>query len=166
MNNLSINGETVSFVSKSGYFLIFDILFSEKLWDKSFLFESVSPLNIKEIEAEIFKWSDGELLGLYEANVNDVIHIEIKKIKNYDEDVNIDINKDKVFGTDTGVVAVIDWYSITDFLEVFDYNIFVDTYSITQIQNKIGDSFAIISTPGMDKGFEFCGSGSYFIKEI
>lgn len=153
MNNLSINGETVSFVSKSGYFLIFDILFSEKLRDKSFLFERVSPLNIKEIEAEIFKWSDGELLGLYEANINDVIHIEI-------------INKDKVFGTDTGVVAVIDWYSITDFLEVFDYNIFVDTYSITQIQNKIGDSFAIISTPSMDKGFEFCGSGSYFIKEI
>jgi len=31
---------------------------------------------------------------------------------------------------------------------------------------EIGNSFAIISTPGLGKGYEFDGSGSYIIENI
>lgn len=168
MNNISINSENVFFTSPSGYFLVFDILFSEKLRDKKKLFENKEPINIQKIESQIFEWSDGELLALYEVNKNSVIEIKLSQIKYYDEEY-FNINTDNIFGTDTGVIVLIDWHSIPKFLDIFNYDSFIDelplgSFSINNSSYELNNTFAIISTPGLGKDCEFSGSGRYFIE--
>jgi len=169
MKNLSLTGEKVSFFCQTKKFLVFDILYIEDMQPVKSLF--TSNLTIDKIESEIFEWSDGQQLGFYELDENfDFLSIEISDIKLYNSNKMIVL--EKIFGTDTGVIAIVDWKNISSFLDLFSYDDFVDTLPhheksqkyLKDIESVIGNSFAIISTPGINKGYDFVGSGRYYIE--
>lgn len=169
MNIISLSGEDVRLFSPSNKLIIFDILYVEDIKEKKISFDKLRP--IKQIESEVFEWSDGMLLGEY--NISDKcksLNISLKDIKYYTENINVPSNN--VFGTDTGVIVIIDWSSINIFLNLFDYDDFIEIITdrnevkryIKQISDMIGSSFSIISTQGVDKGNDFIGSGRYYIE--
>jgi hypothetical protein len=169
MNIISLSGEDISLFSPSSKLIVFDILYVEDMKEKKISFDKLRP--IKQIESEVFEWSDGMLLGEY--NISDKcksLTISLKDIKDYTE--NINVPSDSVFGTDTGVIVIIDWSSIDVFLNLFDYDDFIEIITdrneveryIQKISDMIGSSFSIISTQGVDKGNDFIGSGRYYIE--
>lgn len=171
-NILSLSGETVKFSSLSKKFLVFDILHTEDLRIKKYLFLN-QEYSISEIESEIFEWSDGSLLGLYHLSnhFESEITIEVNQIKYFIPTENL--TTEKVFGTDSAVICLIDYNQLSVFLDIFDYEDFVECLStsesrvneyIRNIEQSISTSFAIISTPGLGKGYEFDGSGRYIIE--
>ena len=174
MNTLSLYGDAVTFTVFNKKILIFDILYGGQMKIKKYLFQD-PELSITKIESEIFEWSDGMLLGLYYVadQCNSIITVEINQIKYLYEEYDFDV--EKIFGTDSGVICMIDYSKISMFLDIFNYDKFVDYLNISQemvynylkeIEMEIGNSFAIISTPGLGKGYEFDGSGSYIIENI
>lgn len=169
MNNLSLAGEKVDFLCKARKFIIFDILYIEDMKPAKSLF--ISDKSMADIESEIFQWSDGEQIGFYELNQYDeLVPIRVNEVKRHNGSKKID--SDKIFGTDTGVIALVDWNCISSFLDSFNYDDFVDTLPnyedaqkyLKNLNSITPNSFAIISTPGLNKGYDFVGSGRYYIE--
>ncbi len=170
MNLLSLNGEAVTICPLNNQLLVFDVLYIEDLKPRKQLFEE-SGISIKKIELDIFEWSDGSLLGFYSLKTDcESITIDIKDIK-YHSSESIDESR-KVFSTDSGLIAVVSWNIISAFLDYVSYDDLVDILNIspqaisnyiTKLSINIGNTFAIISTPGVKKGFDFQGSGQYII---
>ena len=170
MNILSLSGKKVDFLCNARKFIVFDILYTEDLKPAKSLF--TSGKSMADIESEIFEWSDGELIGFYTLEQsNKLVSIKVEQIKYYDE--NDKIESDKIFGTDSGIIAFVDWNKIDTFLETFNYDDFVDILPnpdnannyLNKVVSLIGNSFAIMSTPGLDKGYDFVGSGQYYVEK-
>lgn len=165
-----MQGEVVTLYSESKRLVAFDILFSEDMRKKAYLFDD-PELSILQIESFIFQYGQGTLMGEYHVSADcSIINIDIHQIiKHLDSS---DTAIDKVFSTDSGIFCIIDFSKIREFLSNFDYDTFIDSISennqvtenyVLTIVKKIGPTFSIISTPGLNKGFEFDGSGSFFI---
>ena len=171
MQLISLDGETIVFNVPSKCFFVFDILYCEDLKKFKDFFEDVNFIfNLKQGNIE-YCYVD---LALYfikeECNA---LSINISDIKNYTIQLS-DVNLNSI-STDTGVIALVDKSMISLFLDLFSYDDFVDTLDtltfptelikyLDMLNKNLSNNFAIISTPGIDKGFDFTGSGSYIIK--
>lgn len=148
-----------------------DILYSDEIKKKIDLFDN-RELSISQIELMIFEWGGGTLIGEYFLSEKcGEINIEVSEIiKLIDDQSHL---QSEVFSTDSGVICILDYNCMQEFLIRFNYDDFVDAVNsgniifeeyIKSIIKYTGYYFAIISTPGINKGFDFDGSGSFFIK--
>jgi hypothetical protein len=90
-------------------------------------------------------------------------------VKFFDETTDSD-NK-CVFSTDTGLVLFIEEKFIKEFIQLFNYDYLVDEkddllnleYWNSIISNYEFNSFGIVVAPGINSGYDFGGSGRYYL---
>jgi hypothetical protein len=167
--NYSVKGESVSFCPQGNLIFILDILYVQdiKLHISELSRCMTSFENLQNLFANIFPYSGGTSVAIYPTIPNQGKTIAVEQIKKQE----FIPNSLKLFGSDSGIIAIVDKNIFVKFCELFNYDDFVENLSDTQhnsflekINQLIGFNYAIIVNPGMGKGYEFDGGGLYSLE--
>jgi len=168
MANISLKGEDIILEGGKSYIVI-DTLYLTDIRGKS---QILDKSNIEqEVREKVFPFPNTETpfasLSIPES-LEKALKFGVNKIKKGEEGENIS----KSFSSDTGLIAFIEKSLLLDFASALDYNQLVDSLQgpidinyWAQIEKKFGSSnCALILAPGINKGFDFDGSGFYKIE--
>lgn len=161
MANTSLNGEDV-LLQKSRTYLVIDALYLDRIK------EEIPELNRTQWETElkekVFPYMESPF-GIIELVAGE--GQEIIKIANIKQVDDADVDS-KCFSTDTGLIIILDKSILLDIVKQFEYDKLVDDHGEidvaywSELEIKYADyCLALIMTPGVNKGFDFTGSGIY-----
>lgn len=167
MANISLKGEDIFLKTKNSYFFI-DAMYLNDVKNElnSIDYDSIE----NDIKVKIFPYTETPfaliIIGDSGENKSDGLkQIEINKIKKTgNEEVD-----NRYFSTDTGLVVIVEKSIFLDFLKHFDYDTLVEGMSQlinisywTDLEKRFGVyNCGLILSPGVNKGFDFDGSGVY-----
>jgi hypothetical protein len=184
MRNYSFYGEDCYIKSDSAYLVVIDILYLNELKNEVFNFETLDFEEFRKylisVEQANFPQSGGGLIAFFEIpNFEKEVFYklqiaEIKKVNYLDFEDEIKQKTKSIFSTDTGFIILFEWKIWNEMVAFFEYDTlveatgqeFVNKVYMDELGKKFGyKNFALISTPGLDKGFDFVGSGTYFLPD-
>jgi hypothetical protein len=136
---------------------------------------------IREVEQRAFPYGGGSLLGfrqlkdgsnIYELNPISVTHYDSDEPKGKIIEKQAIQKSITAFGIDSASFLIIDLANLDALLpllysdDLFDLNDDPANGYIDKINSALGNrGWAYVSSPGIGKGFDFEGDGSYFLKD-
>lgn len=166
MANVSLKGQYILLQEGKCYFVI-DALYLDRVKQN---IDSIDKSNVEEeIRARVFPYTEAPYTKICLPQTGGgQLKFEIENIKRDDDEDDILGS----FSSDTGVIIFIEESILIDFVVDFDYNHLVESGTAELInldywlglEKKFGSSnCALILSPGINKGFDFNGSGFYKI---
>ncbi|WP_431213852.1 hypothetical protein ACQ86N_02835 [Puia sp. P3] len=185
MNQFSNNGRPIRMDVISGQLLFIDPAYFEDIAGSVDGLQDIPRSDmksfIKEVEKRVFPYGGGSLIGFRQLE---------EDVKTYDFDPILVTHYDSgeaqgeaiekqainksitAFGTDTASFLVIDLANFDALLpllhsdDLFDLPDNIVNGYIEKINSCLGNrGWAYVSSPGIGKGYDFEGDGSYFLKE-
>lgn len=164
--NISINGESILLDSANCYYII-DALYLNSIREE---LTAIKPESIEEeIREKVFPHSDAPFAiadFIQSSSKLEVIDVHrIRKVS--DEQLS-----SRCFATDTGLIIFCNKSIFLDFLQIFNYYDLVNamngpintSYWQTLVSRFEDYSCGLVLSPGINKGFDFDGSGLYEFK--
>ena len=169
---VSLGGEPIEVDGISEYFILIDPLYASEIRNSG---DNVSleiaggyasvKKDLQNIDEKFFPYGGG-LLG-FVANVSPPLVVDVGKIKDIEHSSE---RFDFTFSIDSGIVAVVAANAFPTFCQFIDYDdlvshteskTMIERY-VSQLHQMIGGKFCgFIFSPGIDRGFDFVGSGEY-----
>ena len=168
MANISLKGEDILLEGGKSYFVI-DALYLNDIKEKLPILDKFNVEQDIRKKAFPFPNTETPLASLsIPAGSSEIFRLGLSKIKTGKNDKDPSTS----FSSDTGLIVFIEKSRLLDFSRDFDYNQLVEAVVgpinisyWTEIENKFGFlNCALILSPGMNKGFDFDGSGLYRIE--
>jgi hypothetical protein len=165
MPNISTKGEDILLQSGKTY-LVIDVLYINEIKEN---LNSIDVNNLGSLKKEIFPYSDAPFAIIAVQDGEFFKTIKVSCIKTEKEE-NCDSS---CFVSDTGLIIFLNINKLSDILSHFDYNILVEETEKSVInipywlslEKLIGEyNLGLILSPGINKGFEYGGSGLYKIE--
>lgn len=168
MNNISLNGECIYLKPNVDYIAI-DPLYT---YDIKRRIADLKEDNFDFIvRKEIFPYTDGLFATLFfNSKDSDEVTIDISNIKS----ANYDDNSSNCFSCDTGLVLFIERVIAIDFINLFDYDLLVESSNKIPINVEYWDGFkkqfdsecyGLILSLGINSNSDFTGSGFYKVEQ-
>jgi len=168
MNNISLNGESI-YLKPNVHYIAIDPLYTYDIKPRI--------IDLKEdnfdfiLRNEIFPYTEAPFAALFfSSNSKDEMKINISNIKS----ANYNDNLDNCFSCDTGLVVFIERVIAIDFINLFDYDLLVESSNELPINVEYWDgfkkkfnseSYGLIMSLGTNSNSEFAGSGFYTIEQ-
>ena len=168
MNNISLDGESIYLKPNINYIGI-DPLYANNIKRRI--------TDLKEdnfdfiVRNEIFPYTDAPFATLFfNSNGSDEVKIDISNIKWASDDDK----SDNCFSCDTGLVLFIERVIAIDFINLFDYDLLVESSNRIPINVEYWDefkkkfdmqSYGLILSLGINSNSDFTGSGFYKIEQ-
>jgi hypothetical protein len=168
MNNISLNGECIHLKPNVRYIAI-DPLYT---YDIKLRIRDLTESNFDStVQKEIFPYTDSPFATLFfSSDGNDEVKINISNIKS----ASYEDKSSNCFSCDTGLVVFIERAVAIDFINLFDYDLLVESSNEIPINVEYwdgfkkkfnSDSYGLILSLGINSNSEFTGSGFYKIEQ-
>jgi hypothetical protein len=185
MSQFSNDGKPIQMEVISGHLLFIDPAYfqeiAENIDEMKDIPRSDTQLFIREVENRVFPYGGGSLLGLRQLeNGSGMYELDPVSLTRYsDEEPEGEMIEKKAaqksitaFGVDSAAFLIIDLANfeallpIMNFDDLFDLNDDKVSRYIDKINTDLGNrGWAFVSSPGIGKGFDFEGDGSYYLKD-
>lgn len=172
---LSLDGATLEIQNRSGYVILIDVLYTSDIKENAVRLDVTSgekSLIEDVIRLEEMSFPYGEnLIGVLPSPPS-LFSLRVEAIISLPDSEEVAKQDRSVFGTDTGLIGIVDAGSFQEFVRHIDYNELVESLDyvdmlayVSELHNKMGGIYCgFILTPGMDSGYDFMGSGRYRIR--
>ncbi|MBG8556216.1 hypothetical protein [Hymenobacter guriensis] len=183
MNQHASNGEDIEMEVVSGELLFIDPLYWDDIRAEHQLLDTL-PTNagsaafVHKLNTTFFPYG-GNILGHEKVpSWNSVFKLPIRRIRSYDTndeyfEQQLLATNTTVFGLDSGSLLILDlanFYPLLQLLEADElFEASTADFSLYQahINQALGNrGWAYVQSPGLDNGFDFIGSGSYFLEKL
>ena len=174
LKQYSINGESVEVESISGKYLLIDPLYLQRIEAHQRAWKLKNRIDLIALEKGCFPYG-GTLLGYLEKEDGslrlDVTAIQHwRKFEDPEELRRAEEKLEAVFATDSGTFLIIDFENFPQILSEVKYDELVDSLEqldsyIEKINTKLNNKgLGFMLAPGVGKGYDFEGSGTFQIK--
>ncbi len=166
MANISLKGEDILLEEGKTYFVI-DALYVNNIKENLHILDRYNVE--KEIREKVFPYTETPFMSIFIPRRSDEqVKLSVSKIKRSKDGDDISLS----FSSDTGLIVFIEISRLIDFSYIFDYDTLVDSNTAPinvhyweQIEYKFGsNNCGLMLSPGINKGFDFDGSGLYKIE--
>jgi hypothetical protein len=164
MSNISLNGGDIIIQSNTSFYVI-DALYINDI--RKNLNDLDRSNLIEDIRKQVFPYTRTPFLEKEFKSNHDIIKFQIKKIQKADRKDNCF----ECFSSDTGLIVFVAKFIFEHFINEFDYNEIIKTTNDSinikyweSLEEKYGGlNCGLIFSPGINRGFDFDGSGLYKI---
>lgn len=181
MQQFSSDGSPVEIELLSGSLLFIDPLYLQEIANHMPSVKSFPAGNkihlVQQLEKEVFPYSGGRLLG-YKEVAGHTYTLHLSRLKRFDH-----TNKEKeqrsfrkeitAFASDSGSFLILDLANFDTLLKMLQYDDLTSAAlegRFATYQEKVNDAlgnkaWAYVLSPGIHSGFDFQGSGSFYVAD-